>query len=55
MLNNVFSQKRNSMTEAERRRQVNLKKQAQMESDKRAIRSANSSPTTNHQFIMNSL
>ena len=53
MNNNVFNQKRNSMNEADRRRQ--LRKGPPPESQQRPVRSANASPSTAHQYIVNQL
>lgn len=54
MNNNAFNQKRNSMNEAERRRQLR-KAPVQLDSQQRPIRSANASPSTAHQFVANQL
>lgn len=45
-LNSLFNQKRNSMNEADRRRQENQKKGNIEQEDMRPNRSANSSPMT---------
>ena len=54
MNNNAFNQKRNSMNEAERRRQLR-KAPVQLDSQQRPIRSANASPSAAHQFVANQL
>lgn len=46
MNNNVFNQKRNSMNEADRRRQ--MRKGPPAEAQQRPVRSANASPSTAH-------
>ena len=55
MLNNVFKQKRNSMNEADRRRESQINKIKQDAFQNRITRTANSSPTQNIQFNSNNV